>query len=59
MLGNDARLASCDREIALAIAGSHRPHTEAEHAGILLWLSDWRIERENILEEIAAMEAAA
>jgi hypothetical protein len=29
------RLARCDREIALAVAESHKPHTEAEHAGIL------------------------
>jgi hypothetical protein len=28
------------------------PHTQADHAGILLWEIDWRIERENILEEM-------
>jgi hypothetical protein len=39
--------------------GKLRPHTEAEHAGILLWEMDWRIERENILAEIAAVENAA
>jgi len=40
------RLARCDREIALAIAESHQPHTEMEHAGILVWEMDWRMERE-------------
>jgi len=53
------RLARCEREIALAIAESHQPHTEMEHAGILIWELDWRIERENILAELAALEAAA
>ncbi len=53
------RLARCDREIALAIAESHQPHTEMEHAGILVWEMDWRMERENILAEMAAREKAA
>lgn len=58
MLPVSERVARCDREIAMAIAASHRPHTEAEHAGILLWELDWRIERENILDEIAEEKAA-
>ena len=37
------RLARCEREIALAVAESHKPHTEAEHAGILVWELEWRI----------------
>jgi hypothetical protein len=53
------RLARCEREIALAIAESHQPHTEMEHAGILVWEMDWRMERENILAELRAMEEAA
>jgi hypothetical protein len=53
------RLARCEREIALAIAESHQPHTEMEHAGILVWEIDWRMERENILAELRAMEEAA
>jgi hypothetical protein len=53
------RLARCDREIELALAESHKPHTEAEHAGILVWELDWRIERQNVLEELAALEKAA
>ena len=53
------RLARCDREMALAVAESQRPHTEAEHAGILVWELDWRIERQNVLEELAAREKAA
>lgn len=54
------RLARCDREIAQAIAESQRPHTEAEHAGILLWEMDWRVERQNILQESReAVEKAA
>jgi hypothetical protein len=52
------RLARCDREIANAIAESHQPHTEAEHAGILIWEMDWRAERETILQEIAGEKAA-
>jgi hypothetical protein len=52
------RLARCDREIALAVAESQRPHTQAEHAGILLWEMDWRLERENILEEMTHEKAA-
>jgi hypothetical protein len=53
------RLARCEREIALAIAESHQPHTEMEHAGILVWEMDWRMGRENILAELRAMEEAA
>jgi hypothetical protein len=53
------RLARCEREIALAIAESHQPHTEMEHAGILVWEMDGRMERENILAELRAMEEAA
>jgi hypothetical protein len=53
------RLARCEREIALAVAESHQPHTEMEHAGILVWEMDWRMERENILAELGAKEDAA
>ena len=53
------RLARCEREIALAITESHQPHTEMEHAGILVWEMDWRMERENIVAEMAALEKAA
>ena len=52
------RLARCDREIAAATAESRRPHTEAEHAVILRWEMDRRIEREKILEEMVMQEAA-
>jgi hypothetical protein len=38
----------CDRQIAQAIEESCRPHTEAEHLGILLREMDWRVEREHI-----------
>jgi hypothetical protein len=50
------RLTRCEHEIALAIAESAKPHTRAEHAGILIWELDWRIERENVLAEIAAVK---
>jgi len=53
------RLARCEREIENAIAESHLPHTEMEHAGILVWEMDWRMERENILAELGAMEEPA
>jgi hypothetical protein len=53
------RLARCDREIENAIAASQQPHTEMEHAGILVWEMDWRMERENIVAEMAALEKAA
>jgi len=52
------RLARCEREIALAIAESHQPHTEMEHAGILVWEMDWRMERENLLSESLSAAAA-
>ena len=53
------RLARCEREIENAITESHQPHTEMEHAGILVWEMDWRMERENIVAEMAALEKAA
>jgi hypothetical protein len=53
------RLEYCDWQIAQAIEESHRPHTEAEHLGILLWEMDWRAEREHVLAELAAQTEAA
>ena len=53
------RLAHCDRQIAEAIEQSKRPHTEAEHLGILLWEMDWRAERDCLLAELAAQKEAA
>ncbi len=43
------RLKQCDLEIAQAIEDGCKPHTAAEHVGILLWETDWRAEREAIL----------
>jgi hypothetical protein len=40
------------------LAESHQPHTEREDAGILAWEMDWRMERENILAELAEEKAA-
>jgi hypothetical protein len=37
------RLANAEREIAMAIEESKRPHTEQEHVGILFWEMDWAI----------------
>ncbi len=48
------RLDYCDREIQRARAEDKRPHTTAEHAGILLWEIDARLTRETILAEIVA-----
>ncbi len=53
------RLDYCDQQIAQAIQESGRPHTEAEHLGILLWEMDWRAERDRLLAELTAQEAAA
>ena len=47
------RLNECDHEIQRARAEDKRPHTTAEHAGILLWEIDSRLMRETILAEIA------
>jgi hypothetical protein len=53
------RLEYCDQQIAQAIEESCRPHTEAEHLGILLWEMDWRAERDCLLAELSAQKAAA
>ena len=53
------RLTRCEREIENAISESHQPLTEMEHAGILVWEMDWRMEQENILAELGATEEAA
>ena len=53
------RLEHCDRQIAQAIEESCRPHTEAEHLGILLWELDWRAERDCLLAELAMQTEAA
>jgi hypothetical protein len=55
----EQRLQHCNREIARAIEESHRPHTEAEHVGILLWEMDWRAERDRLLAELTVQKAAA
>jgi hypothetical protein len=59
MLSISERLARCEREIALAIVESNQPHTEMEHAGILLWEMDWRIERETILAEMTVAQRSS
>ena len=51
------RLQHCDRQIVQASEESGRPHTEAEHIGILLWEMDWRAEREALLVELAMRTA--
>ena len=53
------RLEHCDRQIAQAIEESCRPHTEAEHLGILLWELDWRAERDCLLADLAMQTEAA
>ncbi len=53
------RLDYCNQQIAQAIEESCRPQTEAEHLGILLWEMDWRAERDRLLAELTAQEAAA
>ncbi len=53
------RLQYCDRQITQAIEESKRPHTEAEHLGILLWEMDWRAERDCLLAELVMQKAAA
>ena len=53
------RLDHCDQQIAQAIEESRRPHTEAEHVGILLWEMDWRAERDCLLAELTVQKAAA
>ena len=53
------RLEHCNWQIAQAIEESHRPHTEAEHLGILLGEMDRRAEREHVLVELAAQTEAA
>ena len=53
------RLDHCDQQIAQAIEESCRPHTEAEHLGILLWELDWRAERDCLLAELTAQKTAA
>jgi hypothetical protein len=55
----EQRLQRCDREIAAAIDESGRPHTEAEHVGILLWEMDWRAEWDRLLAEITVQKAVA
>jgi hypothetical protein len=50
---------NCDREIDQAIEESCKPHTEAEHVGILLWEMDWRAERDCLLAELAMQTEAA
>ena len=52
-------LEHCDGQIAQAIEESHRPHTEAQYLGILLWEMDWRAEREHVLVELAEQTEAA
>ena len=49
------RLARCDREIALAVAESAKPHTREEQNVLHLWEMDWLWERDNVLAEMAAV----
>lgn len=51
------RLARCEREIAMASAEGRRLHSDAEHAIILQWEMDQRMERKQILAEMM-MQAA-
>jgi hypothetical protein len=53
------RLNRCELEISLAIEESRRPHTAAEHVGVLLWEMDWRAERDCLLAELTVQRAAA
>jgi hypothetical protein len=53
------RLDHCNQQIAQAIEESGRPHTDAEHLGILLWELDWRAERDCLLAELTVQKAAA
>ncbi len=59
MNGLAERLERCEREIESAIADSKQPHTPMEHVGILLWEMDWRVERDNIFNEMQPVAAAA
>jgi len=55
----EQRLQHCNQEIARAIEESRKPHTDAEHVGILLWEMDWRAERDCLLAELTVQKAAA
>jgi hypothetical protein len=51
------RLARCHHETLLAASETLQPHTEAEHACMLLLKVDREIERNNIVGELV-MQAA-